>query len=343
MLYISSRNKTDSFTSNRPLVDDRAPDGGLFLPYLLPQIDEQALGKMRDCSFAENIAQILNLLFSVKLTAWDVACCIGRDPVRITQMNHRIVTAECFYNPQNCYGYLVDGLFRLLTQGKTAKVTVWAKIAIRIAVLFAVFALMPDEVRQDFDIALTTGDFSDPMAAWYSRKMGLPVRKIVCCCNENSGVWDLLYRGEFNTGMPAVNTGIKELDQSCPTHIEALVYHALGLEKALEYNNICSRKGVFHLDEGELAQLCDGFASAVVGQERIMTTVRSVYRSNQYFISPTTAIVYGGLQDFRAKSGESRNTLILADIAPALHADQVSEACGMSETDFLKAVASVKE
>lgn len=343
MLYISSRNKTDSFTSYRTLCNDNAPDGGLFLPYQLPHIDGAALQKMCICSFGENVAQILKLFFSAKLTAWDVECCIGRVPVRISPMNHRILCAECFHNPQNSYNYLVDSLYRYLTQGKSNKPTTWAKIAIQIAVLFGLYALMPEEVRENVDISLTAGDFSSPMAAWYARKMGLPIRKIICCCNENGAAWDLIQRGEFNTGMPMVDTGMQELDQPCPEQIERLMYHTLGFDKTQEYNAVCNKKGVIHLDEDAFAQLSSGFAAAVVGRDRILSTVRSVYRSNGYFISPVTAIAYGGLQDFRAKSGESRHTLILADHAPSLFADQVSQACGMTKTEFMKALTSVKE
>ena len=343
MLYISSRNKTDSFTAHRTLCDDNAPDGGQYLPYQLPQIDVQTLEKMSTQSFGENVAQILNLFFSAKLSAWDVECCIGRVPAKIKQMSYRIVVAECFRNPRNSYRYLVENLSRHLTQGKTAKPTVWMGIAIRISLLFAVYAFMPEDVRLSFDVALPTGDFSDPMAAWYARRMGLPIRKIICCCNDNGAAWDLLQRGEMNTNMPLVNTGVKELDHACPSQIERLIFHTLGLEQTLEYYAVCRQKGVFHVDEENFGQLSDGFAAAVVGLERIDSTIRSVYRSNQYVVSPLTAVVFGGLQDFRAKSGESQYTLILADDSPACHTDQVSTACGITATELNKALASVKE
>lgn len=343
MLYISSRNKTDSFTSHRTLCDDNAPDGGLYLPYQIPQLEAEALEKMCRQSFGQNIAQVLNLFFSVNLSAWDVDCCIGRAPARIKQMNHRILSAECFHNPQGSYAYLVDSLSRHLTQGKTGKVTSWMKIAIRISVMFALYGMMPEDVRQSFDVAVPTGDFSDPMAAWYARKMGLPIRKIICCCNENGAAWDLIQRGEMNTGTPLVDTGVKELDHACPAQIERLIFHTLGLEQALEYLKICQKKTVFRIEEACFEAVSDGFSAAVVGQERIPATIRSVYRSNQYFTSPVTAVLFGGLQDFRAKSGESQYTLILADDSPVCYADQVSSVCGITKAELSKALSSVKE
>lgn len=343
MLYISSRNKTDSFTAHRTLCDECAPDGGLYLAYQLPQIEKEMLQKMCGSSFGQNVAHILNLFFSEKLTAWDIECCVGRAPVRIAQMNHRIITAECFHNPQNTYGYLEENLFRRLLPGGSGLVTSWAGIAIRIAVMFGLYAAMPAAVRDSFDVAVPCGDFSAPMAMWYARKMGLPIRTIICCCNENGAVWDLIQRGEFNTGMPVVNTGAPKLDQACPSQIERLVYHTLGLTQTLRYNEICGKRGVFHLDEVAFGQLSDGMAAAVVGQDRVGSTIRSVYRTSQYFISPESAILYGGLQDYRARSGESRYTLILAEDAPELHAERICNACGITRADFTKTITSVKE
>lgn len=342
MLYISSANKTDSFTSNRALTEDRAPDGGLFLPYHLPLIEQDVLAKMCNASFGENVARILNIFFSAKLTAWDVDCCIGRTPARLIQMNHRIITAECFHNPENTYAYLERCLYTRLT-GKRGEITPWAKIAIRIAVIFALFAAMPAQIRTSFDVAVPTGDFSMPIAAWYAREMGLPIRTIICCCNENGALWDLVQRGEFNTGTPLVKTGMPDLDKACPEQVESLMYQTIGFERTKDYRAVCQRKGVFHLDEDEFNKVSDGFAAAVVGQDRITGTVRSVYRSNQYFISPVTAVSYGGLQDYRARSGESRYTLIFADDAPVLFGSAVSQACGITETDLIKALRAVKE
>lgn len=344
MLYISSRNKTDSFTAHRTLCNDHAPDGGLFIPYQIPLIDATRLQQMRSATFGENMAYILNLFFSCKLTAWDVECCIGRTPVRLAEMSHRLLTAECFHNPMNAYSYLEDNLYKNLSHASISCTnTVWARIAIRIALLFSIYAIMPEAVRESFDVAVTTGDFSGPMAAWYARKMGLPVRMIICCCNENGATWDLIQRGEFNTGTPLVNTGRKELDHPCPAQIERLVYHTLGLEQTVAYNTVCQKKGTFHLEEEDFDRLSDGFAASVVGQDRINATIRSVYRTNQYFISPSTAIVYGGLQDYRSRSGESRYTLILADRSPVMDAEEVSQACGITRSALTKAFTSVKE
>ena len=53
MLYISSRNRTDSFTANRTICSNTAPDGGLYIPYQIPLVDAETLKQMRKNSFCE--------------------------------------------------------------------------------------------------------------------------------------------------------------------------------------------------------------------------------------------------------------------------------------------------
>lgn len=336
MLYISSASKTDSYTAFRTLSTDCAPDGGVYMPYRLPSLETSLIEQMCSRSFGENVADILNLFFSAGLTAWDVECCAGRTPVRLAQMSHRLVTAECFHNPLGSYSYLESNLYARLSGDKVKKPTTWARIAIRIAVMFAVHGLLPEEVRASYDVAVSTGDFSMPMAAWYCRKMGLPIRTVICCCNDNSAAWDLIRRGEFNAGAAAVNTGMPELDYACPIQAEQLIYHTLGFDHTKRYRQTCAKRGIFHLDEESLTALSAGLSASVVGRDRVGATMRSVYRTNSYLISQRTAIAYGGLQDYRSRSGESRFTLILAEDSPMLQPQKTAELVGIPVAELTK-------
>ena len=83
------------------------------------------------------------------------------------------------------------------------------------------------------DIAVPSGNLSQLMAAWYARKMGLPVGTIVCCCNENNGLWKLLHKGELRTDLLAQHTHTPDCDETVPADLERLIY-ALGIRQVGE-------------------------------------------------------------------------------------------------------------
>lgn len=301
MLYISSRSKTDSFTAHRTLCADLAPDGGVFIPYQLPAVSAEKLDEFRNNSFGQTVAEILNLFFSCKLTGWDVEICSGRMPLRLKEMSHRLMVAELFHNPAQQYSYMEMNLYQKLSGADgQQKATIWARISIRIALLFAIYATIPETTYRHFDICVNADDFTVPMAAYYARKMGLPISTIICSCNSSSALWDLIQKGEASTA------GI-------PLQMEGLIYQALGADSVKAFSEAFDRKGVYQLDEEKLSVLNSGLSAAVVSDDRIESVIRNIHRTNDYRISEEAAVSFGGLQDYRANTGESRYTLILMD------------------------------
>ena len=56
MLYLSTRNKADSFTAHRVLHSAAAPDGGMFMPMQLPVQTDAVLAEFEQMSFGEAVA-----------------------------------------------------------------------------------------------------------------------------------------------------------------------------------------------------------------------------------------------------------------------------------------------
>lgn len=337
MLYATTRSKTESYTAYRVLFQDFAPDGGLFLPFRMPKYDRAQIEKMKDQSFGETVAQVLNLFFSARLTGWDVECCIGKTGAKLSAMSHRVLLAELWDNPRGDFSYMVDSLYeKLCGDSPERKVSNWANIAIRIAFLFAIYGQLQIHGIDRFDAAVNCGDFSAPMAVWYAREMGLPVGTIVCTCNENSTPWDFLHRGELNTAAAVVSTSTKELDVACPGGLERLIFAVLGFEETEKYVHCLERKGVYQIRPDMVQSISNGIFVSVVGKDRVEPMISSVYRSNNRILDPYTAVSYGGLQDYRAKTGESCPTLLLWERSPMQFAKEVQSATGLSKSEIEK-------
>lgn len=311
MLYVSTRNKTDSFTAHRTLCADRAPDGGLFVPYMIPKY-------FPDGSFDQIIADVLNLYFYSNLTPRDIELCIGRQPVRLKEMSYRLLVAEFFHNPDGKYQYIEDNLYKKLAgSDMQGEITLWARITIRIALLFAAYSVVADELDDGCDIAVTVGDFTTPLSVWYARQMGLPIGMIICSCNENCAAWDLIQRGEMNTGLAKVDTAMPDLDFSCPQLLECLIYQTLGMDEAVRYSQVCESKGNYSISDDQFSVFSAGLSAAVVSRDRIGGLISNVRSACDYRLTDRAAISYGGMQDYRARTGESKKTMIFMDSVPS--------------------------
>lgn len=328
MLYVTTRNKYDTYTVHHVMEKDRGEDGGLFQPFRLVPFTREELFDMAGQTFGQRVAQILNLFFSARITGWDVDFCAGKNPVKLVPMNHRILAAECWHNPDNTFARMEKSLCERICGKTIEKPTAWMAIAVRIAVLFGIYGdlLGADAVRPEkpLDVAVAAGDFTAPMAAWYAREMGLPIGKVICCCEEDSGLWELLHHGEVRT------------DCGMPRNLERLVHLTLGVEEAVRYCEACEKGRIYATRPGMLEVLRKGMDAYVVSAQRQSALIPNVYRTGGVILALETAQAYGGLLDYRAKTGESRPALLLAERSPVLDKKIVAAAMDISEQELLR-------
>lgn len=334
MLYVTTRSNRDAYTAQRALCENRAPDGGLYLPFRMPRFTPEDIGALSEKPFSARVADILNLLFNTRLSGYDVEFCVGRYPVRLAPMSHRILMGESWHNPEGTFSHMTRSLAGRIRADGTPQAGDWTQIGIRIAVLFGIFGdLIREGIAgngQSVDISVVSGDFSAPMSAWYARAWGLPIGNIVCCCNENNRVWELLHQGQLRTDGVSVTTATPEADVTLPVGLERLICACGGYPEALRYVDACRQGGVYCPNDGLLAEMRQGIGVSVVSGKRMESTIPSVYATNSYLLSPYSALAYAGLLDYRARTGESRWGLILAEKSPACDGRTVAGALGIS-------------
>ena len=314
MLYVTTRDQRDAHTAYKTLISDTAQDGGCYIPFRTPILEAKDVDNLLSKGFSDIVTTILNRLFSANLTAWSLDFSVGRN------------CAKVWHNPEKRYSAMEKALFNLI--GKEHQLpesaSQWAKIAIRFATLFGIYSqMLCSEVvkpEEEFDISVPADDFTAFMAAWYAKENGLPIRMILCGCDTESGVWDLIHRGEVST------SGVSE---TIVQGLERLVYGKWGREAALDFVTARNESKTFAITE-EMPKLSDSCFCSVVGSDRLNAVVNSVYRTDNCLIDKKTALSYAAMQDYRAKSGENRITLIFADADPTLSAQLIADATGLT-------------
>ena len=337
MRYATTRNDRDALAPPETLRSSRAPDGGFCIPLESLHFTGKDLETLKTRSFHDILAEVLNRMFGSSLTRWDLEFALGKRPVRIEALGQRIVMGELWHNTGWQFHTLVRDTVDLISPQADIRGTVsdWAKIAVRIAVLFAMAGQLQRqgllEPGQKMDVSVLTGDFSGAMSLWYARRWGLPVRNIICACNENSGLWELFHHGQLHTDAAAKPTATPEADVVVPAGLERLIHACGGAWEVERFVEICRRGGVYTPEELTLERMRQGLYVNVVSQRRMNETIPTAYATHGYLLNPYTAIAYAGLLDYRAATGESHSGLILADRSPDCDLAAVAKALGVPE------------
>ena len=332
MLYISTRSETETYTAHVALMRKCAADGGNIIPFRLPEFSYDAVHELKNKPYNQIMADILNQFFSARLTLWDMDLCVGKSNVRTLTMSHRLMVAELWHNPVGDFSYVVDRLRNRLAPQATES-TPWLKTAVWIASFFAIYGqLLSDGILEDsteFDIVVSGDDLLMPVAAHYARRMGLPVKTVICSCSGESNLWDLVRRGSVSTA---------SVDAVILSGIEGLIHAVLGPDAASGFLLICEKRGIYHVDPLQVSAFTEHFYCTVAGEKRADSTLNSLFRSNRYVIDPATAIHYSGLQDYRSGTGSSRMTLLMSEHTPMDYADQICNATGIAKNKLFEHV-----
>lgn len=328
MLYITTKDKNNVNTAYKALHKDIADDGGQFLPFRLPCFSSEEIRNFRQKSFGQIIADIVNLFFCTDLSGWDVDFALGRNVAKVKALSGKVYITELWHNAGGRYTFLVESLYRkVCNTDVTSKPTLCFSIAVRIAVIFASYATFDTEgelsISQRLDYCvLGADDLTAAAAVFYAKQMGLPVNNIICVCKENSPVWEFLYRGIF------------QRKAVLPRAFECLVYAVLGYEGVQAFSRCKAEEGTTILSEELLEKLHSSIFVSTVGQQRIEAVTVGVYRTNRYIFTTDTAMAYGGLQDYRASTGESRGAIIMMDTSPMDECAHSSSVLGITKKEL---------
>jgi threonine synthase len=347
VLYVTTRSKHDVYTAPITLKQNRAPDGGFFVPFRLPELDKDYLRGMAGHTFGENVADMLNLFFPIRLSGWDVDIAVSRSPVKIRTINRKTLVAEMFHNMERNFDRIVNALSIIIhPDGEIiGKYTDWSDIAVRISLLFGIFGeLLRTEqitVHQSVDVAISAGNFAGPMACWYARQMGLPIGNIIVGCNENGSAWDLLHRGQVITDALAVKTSTPECDYAVVPDLERLICATCGHEESMNFCWSCTEGSTYKPIPEAYEAIRRGMFAAVVSQDRVDSIIPNLYRTNHYVPDLYSALAYGALMDYRSRTGTNNMTLLLAQNGPMSNPDAVARAMRMSVFELRHCLSEV--
>lgn len=341
MLYASTRSKVESYTAQRTVWVERAGDGGFFVPLKLPQFKRTEIFRLKNRTPEDNIALILNKFFQTEFSGKDVQFAIGRDYYKLVDISHKMILAELWHNVDG----ELDNIIRLLTkriavEQRETEPGEWPRLAVRIALLFAMFGELAEKgavsTIYPMDLAVPTGDYTWPMAAWYARKMGLPIGTIICCSNESDGARELLHRGQLRLDTARADTITPRCDCAIPEGVERAIYTLLGREEMAEYLRALEKGGTYVVNPEQKRLLSEGMYVTVNNSKRLMQVIPNAYRTFGHVLCPYSAMVYTGVMDYQSITGKYNKVLMLCDYSPVHSLDTTARAMGISVPELKK-------
>ena len=198
--------------------------------------------------------------------------------------------------------------------------------------VYAYTRLLKDGVIEEGDpvnFVVPTGNFGNILAAYYAKRMGLPVGKLICASNSNKVLFDFFMTGEYNRNREFILTSSPSMDILISSNLERLIYHIGGEDPArcAKFMKALSKNGSYTITE-EMREGLSDFISGYADEEETAREIRTVYENDGYVIDPHTAVASSVYRRYLRETGDATPAVIDSTASPFKFEGSVMKALG---------------
>jgi threonine synthase len=147
---------------------------------------------------------------------------------------------------------------------------------------------------EPIDVCVPSGNFGNLLAAYYAKRLGTPIERLLCASNSNNVLSDFLDTGRYEIAdRRLVKTASPSMDILVSSNLERLLYELTGNgSQVLTWLNGLGEAGTFALDEVTFARVRREFVGDWVDDETSLATIGRVHKEHKYLMDPHTAVAW---------------------------------------------------
>ncbi|WP_457597004.1 threonine synthase [Hydrogenimonas sp.] len=151
-------------------------------------------------------------------------------------------------------------------------------------------------------IIVPSGNFGNVLGAYYAKKMGLPVEKLLISSNINNILTDLVTKGEYDLrNRSLIQTTSPAMDILKSSNVERVLFDKFGAERTKALMDSLEKEGCYRLSPEELAMLREDFDATFCSDEEGEAIIAR-YAQKGYILDPHTATCFKAYEELRKKS-----------------------------------------
>ncbi len=151
------------------------------------------------------------------------------------------------------------------------------------------------EAGAEIDVCVPTGNFGNILAAYYAKRMGTPIRRLLCASNENRVLTDFINTGTYDISERTfVKTPSPSMDILVSSNLERQLFELTGRDAGAIKGwmaDLREKRG-FRVDRETFEKMRELYAADSVDNEECLQTIREVYRTQGYLMDPHTAVAH---------------------------------------------------
>ena len=139
------------------------------------------------------------------------------------------------------------------------------------------------------NLIVPSGNFGNALGAYYVKKAGVPIEKIVISTNRNDILADFINSGKYDLrDRELIQTNSPAMDILKSSNVERVLFDKFGAARTKEFMDSLNSKGYYELNEDELKEIQKDFIATSSTDEEAKEIIAK-YLAKNYVLDPHTA------------------------------------------------------
>ncbi len=214
----------------------------------------------------------------------------------------------------------------------------WGRLAPQIVYYISAYCDMlsrGEDLKDGFNIVVPTGNFGNILAAYYAKKMGVPVNRLICASNANNVLTDFINTGKYDRNRSFFTTISPSMDILISSNLERMLFELSGNDdKAVaKMQNELSESGTFTVSEDIKAKMSELFFGGCCDDKATLETIKELFQEYGYLCDTHTAVAMNVYKQYVETTGDDRATVIASTASPYKFANSVLSAVSDKKSD----------
>ncbi len=168
------------------------------------------------------------------------------------------------------------------------------------------------------NVVVPTGNFGNILAAYYAKKMGLPIARFICASNENNVLTEFINTGVYNKNREFHTTISPSMDILISSNLERFLYDLTDGSDTLirEWMTKLSAEGCYEVTPEVKERLSELFFAGFCDDAETMAAIRRTKAEYDYVMDTHTAVAKAVYDKYVAQTGDNTKTIIASTASP---------------------------
>ncbi len=203
-------------------------------------------------------------------------------------------------------------------------------------------------IGEAINVVVPTGNFGNILAAYYAKRMGVPIGKLICAANANNVLTDFIRTGIYDRNRKFEKTISPSMDILISSNLERLLFEVTehDSQRVGKWMQELKERGSYAVDTKTSAIIRELFWSDYSTDEETIKTIKQVWEEEKYLLDTHTAVAINVYGKYSKNTQDNTVTVVASTASPFKFGSSVASAvieadklAGKDEFEILEILA----